>query len=62
MIRQTKITVSGAQIGKRQVLASVDGKFAFASTLAVYIYDAKTFQLLKLLTYGDQNISAIAWE
>jgi WD40 repeat protein len=28
----------------------------------VYVYDAITFQLLKLLTFVDHNISAIAWE
>ena len=36
-------------------------KFAFASTLAVHIYDKKTFQLVKLLTYADKNITSIAW-
>ena len=49
------------QIWKKQVLASTTDKFAFASTLAVHIYDKKTFQLIKLLTFADRNITAISW-
>ena len=56
-----KITVSGAQIWKKQILTSTSDKFAFASTLAVHIYDKKTFQLVKMLTFADKNITAIAW-
>ena len=56
-----KITVSGAQIWKKQILSSTEDKFAFASTLAVHVYDKKTFQLVKLLTFADKNITAISW-
>ena len=37
-------------------------RFAFASTLAVYIYDLKNYQLQKLLSGYDSNISAITWD
>ena len=49
------------QIWKKQVLACSADRFAFASTLAVHIYDKKTFQLVKLLTYADRNITSIVW-
>ena len=42
-------------------MTSSSDKFAFASTLAVHIYDKKTFQLVKLLTFADKNITAISW-
>ena len=57
-----KITVSGAQIWKKQILATAAGRFAFASTLAVHVYDQETFWLLKLLNFADTNITAIQWE
>jgi len=53
--------VSGVQIWKKQILTCTADKFAFASTLAVHIYDKKTFQLVKLLTYADKNITALSW-
>ena len=56
-----KITVSGVQIWKKQVLSCTKDKFAFASTLAIHIYDKQTFQLVKLLTFADKNITAINW-
>jgi WD40 repeat protein len=57
-----KITVSGCNIWKKQILACASDKFAFASTLAVYIYDRKSYQLLKLLNFADTNITAIEWQ
>ncbi|CDW86163.1 wd repeat-containing protein 17 [Stylonychia lemnae] len=59
MIKQIKISPSGIQIWKPQVLASSNTHFAFASTLAIYLYENKTFQLEKVFTHADQNISAI---
>jgi hypothetical protein len=43
-------------------LASAKGRFAFASTLAVYIYSTKNFQLEKILSHCDSNISCIEWD
>eukprot|EP00347_Sterkiella_histriomuscorum_P001098 403373336 len=59
MIKQIKICPSGVQIWKSQILASSATHFAFASTLAIYLYDTATFQLQKVFTHADQNISAI---
>ena len=42
-------------------MTSCEDRFAFASTLAVHIYDKKTFQLIKLLTFADRNITALSW-
>ena len=42
--------------------ATATSRFAFASTIGIYVYDSHTYQLNKLLTYVDHNISAIAWE
>ena len=53
--------MSGAQVWKKQILSSTKDKFAFASTLAVHIYDNRTFQMSKLLTFADKNITAICW-
>lgn len=44
------------------MLATAKGRFAFASTLAIYIYESETFQLQKVFTHADSNISAIEWE
>ena len=49
------------QIWKKQVLTCSKDKFAFASTLAIHIYDKHTFQLVKLLTFADKNITSICW-
>lgn len=62
MIRQTNITVSGCQNWSRQILATSKSYFAFASTIAVYVYDIKTYQLQKLLTSQTSNITALKWE
>ena len=56
------ITVSGSQIWKQQILTKSNELFAFASTLAVYVFDKSSFQLLKLLTFDDTNFTAIAFE
>ena len=53
--------MSGVQVWKKQVLTCSKDHFAFASTLAVHVYDKKTFQLTKLLTFADKNITAISW-
>ena len=62
MINVQNITVSGAQVWKKQILTQSKDMFAFSSTLAIHVYDKSSFQLLKLLTFSDQNITAIAWE
>jgi WD40 repeat protein len=43
-------------------LASSSTRFAFASTLAIYVYHSRNFQLEKVFTLADQNISAIEWD
>ena len=53
--------MSGVQVWKKQVLTSSKDQFAFASTVAIHIYDKKTFQLTKLLNFQDSNITAISW-
>ena len=54
--------MSGCQNAHTQVLTSCKDRFAFASTLAIYVYDLKTFQLQKLLNGTTSNILAIVWE
>ena len=63
-LRQWKIVCSGCQRGDQRVLAGdMDGsKFAFCSTLAIYIFNAKTFHLSRLLAGSyEQNITALIW-
>lgn len=47
---------------KPQVLATASGRFAYASTLAIYIFETTSFQLQKVLAHGESNISAIEWD
>lgn len=37
------------------------GKFAYCSTLAVYVYDLETFVLEKLLTGHERTITGLTW-
>lgn len=37
-------------------------RFAFASTLAIYVYDLNSFTLQSVLSHGEANISCIQWE
>jgi WD40 repeat protein len=56
------VTVSGCQNWKNQILASSSSHFAFASTIAVYIYDLESLQLQKILTKASSHITALCWE
>ena len=43
------------------MITACEDRFAFASTLAIYIYDMATFQLLKLIAFGDRNLTCMEW-
>lgn len=66
MLNQTKLTEAGSQFWNKNILASSKNKFAFASTLAVYIYeivDNKGLSVVldKILSDHTSTITAIEW-
>lgn len=66
MLNQTKLTEAGSQFWNKNILASGKNKFAFASTLAVYVYeivDNKGLSVVldKILSDHTSTITAIEW-
>lgn len=66
MLNQTKLTEAGSQFWNKNILASSKNKFAFASTLAVYIYEIQdnkglSIVLEKILADHTSTITAIEW-
>ncbi len=47
---------------RQKVLAVASSRIAFASTLAIYVLETANYQLEKIFTIQDQNISCIEWE
>jgi len=56
------VNPSGCQFWTKHILATARGKISYASTLAVYVFETKNYQLLKILTLEDKNITCLAWE
>ena len=66
MLNQTKLTEAGSQFWNKNILASGKTNFAFASTLAVYVYeivDNKGLSVVldKILSDHTSTITAIEW-
>jgi WD40 repeat protein len=66
MLNQTKLTEAGSQFWNKNILASSKNKFAFASTLAVYVYEivdnkGLSVVLEKILSDFTSTITAIEW-
>ena len=59
MMRQIGLLPSGCQIGQKGILHATNSSFYYASTLALYIIDAKTFGIEKILALGEKQILAI---
>ncbi len=60
-LRQTQIIPSGCQGWHSRVLASSDEKFAFASTLALYVYSLEDFTLNHLIAAHEKTITGVVW-
>lgn len=60
-MKQFKLVPSGCQGWHTGVLGAGGGRFAYCSTLAIYVYDAETFTLQKLLTGHDRAITGLTW-
>ena len=56
-----KLLPSGCQEWNSKVLAAGGGKFAYCSTLAVYVYNATSFTLENVVTGHHQCITGITW-
>mmetsp|Transcript_7752 Transcript_7752/g.31406 ORF Transcript_7752/g.31406 Transcript_7752/m.31406 type:complete len:1403 (+) Transcript_7752:154-4362(+) len=61
LFRQTHLIASGAQNWISQPLLAHGKQFAYASTLAVYIYNNEDQQLQKITGYQSHTITAFAW-
>jgi WD40 repeat protein len=60
-MRQVAILPSGCQVHyKGSVLFFNEKRFCFASTLAVYVYNSKTFALEKVLSMNQRAITSIS--
>ena len=66
MISQSKLWEAGCQFWNKNILASGKNKFAFSSTLAVYVYEIShqkgiSISLSKILSDFTTNIKWIEW-
>lgn len=59
-MKQIKILRSGCQVGYKQVLYLSNRYLIYASTLAIYVLNVKTFVLEKVLGVTDKQICSIA--
>jgi len=59
-MKQIKILRSGCQIGYKEILYVSNRYIIYASTLAIYVLNAKTFVLEKVLGVTDKQICSIA--
>ncbi|KAK3279060.1 hypothetical protein CYMTET_13034, partial [Cymbomonas tetramitiformis] len=60
-MRQVCIVPSGVQQWTRGVFAAGGGRFAFCSTLAIYIFRVRGFVLDKILVGHDKMITTLCW-
>ena len=60
-MKQVKLHPSGAQSWYRRTVTASEHNFAFASTLAVYVYRLEDFTMQALLTGHDRTITCIEW-
>lgn len=63
-LRQVSIMLSGCQNWHTRIIGGdYEGKrFAFCSTLAIYIFDAEDYSLKRLIAGGfERNIIAMTW-
>jgi WD40 repeat protein len=58
-MRQTALLPSGCQLRGFNILGSSENSLFYASTLAVYMLDAKTFIIKKILSSGDKSIASL---
>ena len=59
--KQISLFPAGAQMWYRFISATSPTRFAFASTLAVYVFSRKSKRVERVLTVGDKNITCICW-
>eukprot|EP00227_Mantoniella_beaufortii_P017354 CAMPEP_0197576540 /NCGR_PEP_ID=MMETSP1326-20131121/1535_1 /TAXON_ID=1155430 /ORGANISM="Genus nov. species nov., Strain RCC2288" /LENGTH=374 /DNA_ID=CAMNT_0043139489 /DNA_START=159 /DNA_END=1280 /DNA_ORIENTATION=+ len=61
MLRQTHLVASGAQTWIPQVASARGNRFAYASTLAIYIHNNDDQALCKIAACQSNTITAYAW-
>lgn len=57
-MRQIAILPSGCQLDSKYILYDSDSKLIYASTLAIYILNANTFVLEKVMAISDRAITS----
>ena len=59
-MRQISVLPSGCQINSKYILHANSSKLFFTSTLALYVVDAKTYAIEKVITLAEKLIFSIA--
>eukprot|EP00753_Platysulcus_tardus_P016802 PLAT6049.1.p1 GENE.PLAT6049.1~~PLAT6049.1.p1 ORF type:complete len:1230 (-),score=555.27 PLAT6049.1:33-3722(-) len=61
VLRQLRLVPSGCQGWNTGVVACHGNRFAFCSTLAIYVYNFTDFRLEKLIAGHDRTITGLSW-
>ena len=56
-----RLLPSGCQEWNSKVIAAGGGRFAYCSTLAIYVYSVDTFTLENVITGHNQVITSLTW-
>lgn len=59
MLRQVNLISAGCQTWNRSVISANSTYFCYCSTLAIYVYDLSTFELVCLLAGHDRTITSL---
>ncbi|GMH65087.1 hypothetical protein TrRE_jg500 [Triparma retinervis] len=60
-LEQTRLHPSGCQQWHSAIVGGSDKYFAFCSTLSVYVYSTRGFQLEKLIDAHSKCITCLSW-
>ncbi len=61
MIIVKGLTPSGGQYWNRHTMDTSEERFAFCSTLAVYIYNLRNYSIEKIIATHESNIICLIW-
>eukprot|EP00762_Andalucia_godoyi_P002785 ANDGO_04516.mRNA.1 putative WD repeat-containing protein alr2800 len=60
-MKQLHIIPAGCQIWNKSVCGFGGGRFAYCSSLAIYVYSLDTFQLERVIHAHHKNITSLTW-
>jgi len=61
LLPKKQLTPSGAQYWYKQILATCNHRFAYCSTMAIYICNSKTRKIESIISGHEGTISCIEW-